>query len=251
MAQPMHLDNIGIRTLQATQAYGNFNMGAVTDLITPVFKQKRAAGVTPIASQRVRARNIYRLFFDDGTGVSVYMGRQNPECMLIDLGVAITCACSGEDADGNEILFFGDEDGFVYRMDVGTSMDGEEVDAFIRLPFNNVGTPQQNKRWLKAALEVDAAPNTEIGITTEYAYGDPDQPPGNSADLSVSGSGGFWEEAFWDQFYWSSPVNGIAETNIDGFGRNVSVTVTSGETYREPHVLTGMTLFFSYRGLAR
>lgn len=251
MAQPMHVDNIGVRTLQATQAYGNFNMGAVTDLITPVFRQKREAGITPVASMRVRSRNIYRVFFDDGTAVSVYMGREKPECMMLDLGRAITCACSGDDEDGNEVLFVGDEDGFVYRLDVGTSMDGEEVDAFVRLAFNNVGTPQQNKRWVKAALEIDADPNTEIGLTTEYAYGDPDQVAGALVDLTVSGSGGFWEEAFWDEFYWSSPVNGIAETAIDGFGRNVSVTVTSNETYRAPHVLTGMTLFFSYRGLAR
>lgn len=251
IGQPHYLDDAGVRTLNATQAFGDFRMGTVSQMVAPLFRAKRSAGLTPVASIRVKARDQYRLWWSDGSGLTIYLGRKNPECLPFNYGVVITSTWSGEDSDGNEIIFMGDEDGFVYQLEKGTSFDGSAVDASLRLAFNNIGTPQQNKRFLKAALEVDAAPNTEIGMTAEFAYGDPYQPAGQQVDLTVSGSGGFWDEAYWDQFYWSSPVFGVAETPIDGLGRNISIAVASSETYREPHTLTGMTLFFTYRGLAR
>jgi len=248
---PMYLDDQGVRNLSATQAYGDFRMGSITQLVAPMLRLKRTSNISVVASLRCRARDQYRLFFSDGSGLCIYLGRKNPECLPFDYGVTVNTCWSGEDDNGNEILFIGDEDGLVYQLESGTSFDGSDVDAYIRLAFNNIGSPQQNKRFLRAALEVDAAPNTELGLTAEYSYGDPDQPAGQEQSFTVSGSGGVWEEAFWDQFYWSSPIFGVAKADIDGFGRNISIAIASGETYREPHTLTGMTLFFTYRGLAR
>jgi hypothetical protein len=248
---PYYLDDGGIRTLNATQAFGDFRMGSATQLISTIFRSKRAAGITAVASMQVRGRDQYRLFWSDGSGLCIYLGRKNPEALPFDYGVVATCCWAGEDDNGNEILFMGDGDGLVYQLESGTSFDGSEVNATIRFAFNNIGSPQQNKRFLNASMDVDAAPNTRLGMTAEFAYGDPNQPASQELLLTVSGSGGFWNEAFWDQFYWSSPVAGKAVKDIDGLGQNISIAVVSSETYRPPHTLTGMTLFFTYRGLAR
>lgn len=251
VGMPMYLDDQGIRSLSAAQVYGDFRMGSITQLVAPLLRRKRAANIQVVASIRSRARDQYRVFFSDGSGLCIYFGRKAPECMPFDYGVVVTSCWAGEDDNGNEILFIGDSDGLVYQLESGTSFDGTAVNAYIRLAFNNIGTPQQNKRFQSAALEVDAAPNTELGLTAEYSYGDPDQPAGQEQRFAVSGSGGIWDEAFWDQFYWSSPIFGLARADIDGFGRNISIAIASSEAYREPHTLTGMTLFFNYRGLAR
>ena len=251
LGTPMYLDDQGVRNLSATQAYGDFRMGSLSQLVAPMLRSKRASLITAAASLTVRGRDQYRLFFSDGSGLCFYFGRKNPECLPFDYGVTVTSCWSGEDDNGNEILFMGDEDGMVYQLEKGTSFDGTAVDAYLRLAFNNIGSPQQNKRFLRASLEVDAAPNTELGLTAEYSYGDPDRPAAQEQSFTVSGSGGVWEEAFWDQFYWSSPIFGIAKADIAGLGRNVSIAIASSEAYREPHTLTGMTLFFTYRGLAR
>jgi hypothetical protein len=158
---------------------------------------------------------------------------------------------SGKDADGNEVLLLGDDEGMVYELDAGTSFDGEEVDAFLRLPFNHVGSPAQKKRWQKAVLEVDGGPDISLGLIAEFSYADPDQPPGQEQSFNVAGSGGFWEEANWNDFYWSSPVEGQAEAHIDGIGINMSMVVVSQATYENPHVLHGLILHFNYRGLSR
>lgn len=248
---PIYLDDRGLRDLRATQAYGDFTMGSVSIQVAPLIKAKRKAGVTAVASLRVRSKDQYRLFWSDGSGLTMYLGRKGTEYLPFDLGLAPTCICSSEDGDGDEIMFFGDADGWVYQLDSGTSFDGLLVDAYIRLPFNHVGSPQMNKRWHKATLEVDAPADASIGMTAEFSYGDPDAPQVGSQSFTVRSGGGFWDEDTWNQFQWSAPVEGQAEAVIDGLGKNVSIVIASSAIYEMPHTIQGITLNFSPRGFVR
>lgn len=249
--QPVFFDDIGLRDLTATDKFGDWRMGSKTFLVEPLIRAKRQAGVTVKASLRVRARDQYRLFWSDGTGITVYMGRKDPETLPFDLGMVVECCCSAEEADGTEVLLIGDSDGMVYQLDSGNDFDGEDVDAYIRLAFNSVGSQQRQKRWHKATLEVDASATTTLGMTAEYGYADPDQPPSPEQSFSVRGGGGFWNESLWDQFYWSSPAVGLAEAPIDGLGRNISITVISSAAYEDRHTITGLTLNYTNRKVLR
>jgi hypothetical protein len=52
--------------------------------------------------------------------------------------INISYAWSGEDASGRDIVLLGDEDGYVYVANTGSSFDGEPIQAYIRTAFNNV-----------------------------------------------------------------------------------------------------------------
>ncbi len=253
IGSPIYLDNKGLRRLDATEKYGDFAVGTLTQLVEPLFKAKRDAGVSAVGALRIRSKAQYRLFWNDGTGINVYLGREDgiPEILPFDLGIAFTCLSSGKDDDGEEVLLAGDADGWVYQLDAGTSFNGEEVEAFCRFPFNHVGSPQQNKRWAEAVVELKGGSNTDIGIIAEFGYGEDENPSGVEVEVEVAGGGGFWDEVNWNEFLWSAPINGQARADIDGFGQNVSIVVASNATYEEPHILTGVILYFSYRGLAR
>lgn len=251
LGTPIYHDAIGLRALETSDRFGDFAVGTLTQMVEPLFQQKARDRVTPVASIRVRPKDQYRLYWSDGTGIYVYIGRGAPEIMPFKLGFVPTCTAAGKDDDGEERLFAGDADGWVYELDAGTSADGEPIEAFVRFPFNHVGSPAQRKRWSKAVLELDASPDTNIGLISEFGYADPDQPPGQEQAFNVQGGGGFWNELRWDEFYWSSPVEGRAEADLDGLGRNLSIVVASNAAHEKPHILTGMILYFHYRGLAR
>jgi hypothetical protein len=251
VAFPIYMDDRGLRDIRTTASFGDFKAGTISQIVEPLFTAKKKAGITPLASIVVRSKDQYRLFWSDGTGITTYLGRKYPEHGAFDLGITINCACSGENDDGTEILLVGGTDGMVYELDAGTSFDGEQVDAYARLPFNHVGSPTQNKRWHKATLEVDADPSVVLGITADFSYADSDLPGVAEQTFTVTGGGGFWSEGNWGEFYWSSPVEGIAECYIDGFGKNMSITIVSQATYEDPHTIHGLTIHFSYRGLAR
>ena len=251
IGEPIYHDDRGLRKSSTTQAYGDFKMGTLTQIVEPLFRNKKKNSVTPVASLRCRTKDQYRLYWSDNTGITVYLGRKKAEVIPFDLGKRIYAICSSEDSDGNEVMFFGSDDGYVYEIDAGTSFDGSSVAAYMRLPFNHVGTPTQNKRWHKATLEVDAQPSAVIGVVADFSYASSELPQSPQLDFTVDGGGAFWDEDVWDEFFWSSPVEGLAEADIDGFGKNVSLAIISDVTYEDPHTIHGITLHYSPRGLAR
>lgn len=279
MGTPIHLDNGGLRSLEVTSAFGDFKRGSLTRQVDPLLRAIAASGIAPVASMRSRSRDLYRLFWSDGRGLSVYFGRKAPESMPIQLTHVPVCTWVGEDEDGHEVAFFGDANGMVYQLDSGTSHDGTAVPAYIRLPFNHVGSPTQRKRFSKITLETDAGPGTRLGLTAEFSYADPDQPPVQefvftnrsseaftwdqslwdemswpSVDqglLEDQGAGGFYDEDDLDRFFWSSPAEGVVRTHISGVGTNISVVVMSDGTYAQPYTLHGLILHYSLRGLVR
>ncbi|MDO9527386.1 MAG: hypothetical protein Q7J57_17900, partial [Gemmobacter sp.] len=251
MQRPMFFDDGGLRDLIASDQFGDWRSGTVTRMVDPLIRAKRKAGITVTGSIRVREKGQYRVYYSDGTGLCVYLERKEPEAMPFDYGKAVRCCCAAEEVDGSDILLFGDDEGMVYEMDAGMSFDGEINSGYCRLAFNHFGSPQQQKRFHKVTLEVDASAGNTIGLTAEYGYANPDQPPSPEQSFSVRGEGGFWNEALWDQFYWSSPAEGLAEAHIDGLGRNISITVISDVTYERRHTLTGITFNISPRKVLR
>lgn len=248
---PIYLDNRGIRSLSTTQAFGDFKMGTLSLLFNPLLEMKRRNGKYPVASVRVRAKDQYRLFFDDGTGVTLYFGKKTPEALPFDLGRVVRCICSSEDDDGNEVIYFGSDDGYIYQLDAGTSCDGEEIQAYLRLAFNHHGSPERQKSYKKVTVELDAAPSTQLFLTSEFSYANPDQPPVLEQSFIVGGGGGFWDQQNWNEFYWSSPVKGRAEAFIDGIGNNISTTIASRGIYEPPHTLHGVIYRYQFRGLGK
>lgn len=69
--------------------------------------------------------------------------------------------------------------------------------------------------------------------------------------MTISGGGGAWNEAMWDQFYWSAAAEGVASAPIDGIGANVGLVIASDSTYDEPYTLHGMTIYWTPRRLVR
>jgi hypothetical protein len=242
IAEPIYMDNQGLRNLASTDQFGDFNIGSITRQVEPLFRAKQRAGVYPVASMRVREKDQYRLFFSDGTGLVVYFGRQPAEVAVFDLGFPVTSACSGKDREGREVLFFGDENGMVYQMDSGTSFDGAEFTSSLSLGFNHVGSPMYKKRWFKAVFEVSGGVGTEISVTANYRYSDAGQPEYAGQALTSLGEGGF-----------SNPINweGQIEAYLHGIGKNLSLTVSSTSAYTESHALHAAVIYYSDRGQQR
>lgn len=250
MSDPLYMDNRGLRKLSTTSAYGNFKTGVLTTQVDPFLAQRARFNAPPVASTRVRSKDQYRLFFADGTGLSIYLGRKNPEPMPFDLGIVVQCIGSFE-IRGIERIFFGAPNGYVYELDVGSSFDGAVIEAIAQTSFIHEGSPRQLKRWHKAIVELIAVPETKIGMVQTFDYANNEQGGAPIQLFDVQSSGGTWNIDLWDLFQWSAPVEGTAECWLEGMGRNMSMTIVCKADDQRPHILQGMTLMFSYRGQAR
>lgn len=252
LGNPIYMDNRGVRSITSSQAFGNFNVGTLTSDIQPYIRNRRAAGAVPVAACVLRSKNQYRLFFSNGEGIYIFTGRKQPESMPFNLGKVVTCVFSIEGDDRNEEAFFGSTDGMVYQLDKGTSFDGAPIEYFAKLAFNHLGAPQVLKRWYKAVIECQSAPTATIRVSSDFNYGDPDFLTTPGENMTINGGGlGLWDSDLWDTFYWDGLIAGQAEVYFDGVGKSLSLLIAGAGSDEQPHLLQGITLYYTPRGLQR
>lgn len=251
---PFYLDDGGIRKLNPTQAFGDWKLGTISERISPLLRRKRRAGVTVAASVQVREKAHYRLYFDDGTGLSVFVGRKYPECMPFKYPISITCACSGEIdvVEGRERVFAGGNDGFVYELESGNSFDGGSVPAYLTVAWNHVGMPQVEKRFFSASFDVDAPDPFSCGISFQVGYNRAAYVQGNEQTFDAdAGTRDVDTVDSYDNVLWTEPVSTSIDVPIDGAGPNVAITIVSDLVDEAPHTLSTITINYSARKLIR
>ena len=246
---PIYYDDWGLRAVASTDRFGDFSVADISTLVEPIFALKRRQGVSPVASQYLVNTDMYRAFWEDGTGVSVYFGGKGPAILLFNLGMRVfTVNTLVDDKTHATREFLGAEDGRVIELGRGNSFDGQAIKSFLRLPFNGSRRHYQNKVYHKAGIKTDSAKGGDMGISVEFDYGSGE--PQSAQDRAFLGSGGYWDQSFWDNFSWSSPVEGEASAYIDGFGANASIALGS-DAIGAAHVLTNAYLYYTLRGMKK
>ena len=249
VGQPYYLDKRGVRSMETTEAFGNWNIGTATRSIEPLFDEKRRGNVYPVGVLRVRRKDQYRLVFEDGSIVSIYFGRDRPESMPLQVGFTPNIAYSGKNAAGDEILFMGDDAGFVYQMDKGTSADGAAIEAYLATSYLHQGAPNTVKRYHRLLLEMigGGIQTAEVDVGANFSYGSDESPEAIARAVSIQGGGGLWDIALWDTFLWDAPVRSTPTAELNGIGENVSVVFRSNVADVPIHVLSSMTVNYTMR----
>ena len=244
---PYYFDGRAIRRLSTTEALGGWKMGSVASQIQKFWEVKSRAFVTVVGSYRVRARDHYVLLLSDKSGVVTYLGRKRAEAMPIVLPFQASAIYSGDDL-GRERVFLGAEDGFVYEMDAGRSFDGAEVDYLLVLGFISVGGAYRNNRWHKVRIGLEALdPVVTLAQSAEFSYASDQGAPGIETALEVSGGGARWDVGNWNEFYWSLPEVAEGESDIDGLGYNIGISLYGEADFEPSRILNWMTLFTTPR----
>ena len=241
------LDDRGLTSLGSTLNYGDFKQSIISEKVDPLIQKYKARVKTAL---RVREKNQYRLYFDDKTGISMtFINGKNEGVMPFTMLDQIICSCSTEDSSGDEVLYGGFDDGYVRRIDSGTSYDGGSVASFVRLAYYHYGTPQLKKRFREILLELAADTSTTLNIYPEFNYGDGTVPISSSYDVTVTNDE-------WNVDDVSNPGLGItvvdkARARISGVGENMGILIKNTSVYDKPVTLQGAIVQYTDRGLKR
>ena len=232
VGNPVYLDQGGVRRMTTTEAFGNWRMGTLTQMIEPLLAEKRRKRVRALAAVTIRRFDQYKLFWSDGTGLTIYLGRETPEILPFEVPFTVFSASSCECPFGNERTYLGTDDGWVYELNAGNSYDGQAVEAFVKLAFDQARSPSVNKRFHKATVEVRGTLDTPLQIGADFDSNNPDKPALPDQDVTIT------------------PM-GTAEIDLDGFGRNVSMTIWSETLDEDPHTISATTINFTPRRMDR
>jgi hypothetical protein len=243
------LDDRGVVELAAVQEYGNFSDSAITTNIRPWLQTRRNRAT---GSSVNREKNQYRLFFSDGSGLYVTINKGRLlGAMPVAFDNPVTVACNGETPDGAETNFFGSTNGFVYRLDAGTSLDGGSITATALLNFDAQGDSRVRKRYRRGSLEIQGASYVELQIGYNLSYGDStivDQ--GAASTYSNTFSAPYWNTFVWDSFVWDGLTLSPNDIEITGQAENIAIRIDCNGDYFDSFTLNSLILSFTTgRGL--
>ena len=246
------LDDRGIIQITRAQEFGNFNLTTVSRRIQKVINSMHSVAA---ASSVYRSKNQYRLYGSDGTGIcmTVSVGRNGLEYYFTEFLYPknVACTCSGEDSTGKDVVFFGSTLGMVYQADKGSSFDGEDIEAYIWLPFNHSKSPEVLKTYRKVTIEMTAIEYAILRINPEFSYGDTDIQSHIAETKEIVGIGGYWDLADWDEFYYDTKVVSNPSISISGDGTNLSFIIYSKTDIDLGHKLDGVLVQYTPRRLVR
>ena len=245
--QIIGLDQQGVMSLSATQAYGNFSYALLSQKIASYMSNFGSGSVAVIN----RASSQYRLYNGRQGLYFTFAGTELIGAMRVAYAHPVECACEGLFASNTPVSFFGSDDGNVYQLEVGTSFAGQDIYAYLVTSFHHHGSPSQHKRFriVQPDLSVDGnSVSLNVSATTDYGKGLISR--GNSGALGQT-DGALWDFAVWNQFYWDSYYHHDAKVRVAVTGKNLSILISSQSASDSVHTLYGMTVHYSPRRLVR
>lgn len=239
------LDDRGLTSMQAVQAYGNFASASLSKLVKTYLTTKMTLAT---ASCVVREKNQYRLFFSDGTALYVTLDNGKVVGMLSQQLIdEVRCIVSAEKNDGSEEIYFGSDDGYVYQMEAGTSFDGDAIEAYLYLVFNHSGAPRQQKQYRRAVFEVFGEGYATFSFGYELGYGTTtiDQPGNQTVTMSLSPA--YWDTATFDSFIWDGISLLPTDVDLTGTAENISIVISSSSDEYVSTRISGVLLQYTPR----
>ena len=194
MGQPIYCDNYGISSISTTEQYGDFNWNKISRSISPWIQDRvqESSGYLYnfpkiLAAIPVRHKNQYRLYFSDGTNMTMTIAASEAGDMPMftfhnysvgnefsDTEFVPSAILSTVLSDGRELLMFGTHSGDVYVMEQGTGVltESELYNYDCSITFNpfNGQVPVQNIKYNQAFVHMKHSGEQELTFAAGVNY---------------------------------------------------------------------------------
>lgn len=253
--RPLVLSKKGLMRVDATQSFGSFESNSQSRLIEPLITDyiinKNVVGTTVS-----RVKNQYRIYFDDGTGLigtqdAMYVDQKLPSFTKFRYAHVPTCLASASVNDSEDILLFGDANGYVYRENTGVNCDGQPMVYILRTPFWHLKSPSVRKAFKRVEFDASSEGYSEIRLSKELSYNQNHTARDSVIDLETNGTGGYWDNAEWNNFAWSAATIDQQILSITGTGHNISLLFYGNSAISDPFVINTATFHYLDRKLNR
>lgn len=236
------LDDRGIVKIKPTNVYGNFAQNTISQQIQTLINDAKGKIV---GSTVYKSDDQYRIYCNDGTGIILTLTPKAYYYSTFAYPDVMSCVYSGEDATGSDVTYMGGEDGYVYEARKGSSFDGEEIEAVLKLAYNSFKYPTTQKRFRNGSIEMKSIGCSTISVWPEFSYSNLDISRHEVTRLDGGAIGGFWDSSLWESFRYDSQAFYIPGFAVDGVGLNVGLTFYSKSKTDLGHTLSGATINYT------
>lgn len=147
------------------------------------------------------------------------------------------------DTDDQTYLAF--DDGMIYRQNRKIcSFAGSEIYWVLHLAYTHTGSPNVVKSWESFELLMSSEGSLKIKFVHSLDYGSMKYAQSRSVVKGVFAGGGRWDEAQWDEFFWSSPDYITPTVYLSGHSKNISLLLSGRSDYEQNFKLDGYMLSY-------
>ena len=240
------MDDRGVTMSRQSLNYGNFDSATLTHNIQPFIESMRGL-IT--CSGLSRENSQYRAYFNNGLGLYVTVSTEG----LVGHGIVLfpdppTCYYDGEQSNGETVALFGTATGIVMQNDVGTSFDGQVINAQIMTNINAVKSPRVRKRFRRAVIELQADYYLEFDVGYAFEWSSIKISPHLYIDLTGDFSKlPYWDNMVWDTFFWDGRLNDAISVDLAGTGENVQFAILTSSDFIEEYTVPSVILHYTLR----
>lgn len=221
----LYLGPDGIRYLSATERIGDFALERASEQIQSELT-KFFAQCDDYSSLVIRSKSQYRLFrYEENQPISTAKGFLGTRFLDQDSsGVSWAAVvgfkvynCDSKIFRDKEIIVFSNENDYVYQMESGNSLDGNDIEAIFQTPFIPIEDSRIRKTYYKHTLYLkpEGSFNVKVNMIFDYGQSGVLQPP--VTEFSTEGGQSvFWGSSNWGEFNWSGTLSAVYPSNVLG-----------------------------------
>lgn len=242
----------GVRTLKASDTYGDVQFGTISRQIDPYIKSLlQEVDILNISSTVFRFKNQYRLYYtresyadDQQIALSAtlkmnnagQLGWQWARVVGIPVACIETTANSFISGDAPEKHYHGGFDGYVYEHDVGSSFNGEPIHSVLELNELDYGDIGRRKtlHYVKIFGDLEAGSVDEINMQVKYDFESAQTMQPDSYTLTNLGSTSVYGSAVYDTDTYGGLADWLERVLIEGSGYSnkfIFNSLGTGESY--------------------
>jgi len=245
LEQAYCLDDRGVVQLAQSQNYGNFDASTLTLAIRRFIQERRNLSKDSGVN---REKSQYRVFYSDGYGLYITIANGKLlGCLPVLFPHAVECWCEGESPDGSQTSFFGSPSGMIYRLDAGTSFDGEDIPWFATTNFGFSKSPRVRKRFRHASVEVTGQSYASFNFGYSLSYGAGDAPESTQETAQIGFARTSWDSFTWDSFVWDGFTLIPAEISLTGTGENIAFTFSGSSAIQDEFTINSLIVHYTFR----
>ena len=238
----MYLAPDGLRLLSATDRIDDFALEVASN---PISKDMATfmASATNFCSLTIRGKAQYRIFAYNSSDTAVasrgllatkFSDQGSSDIQwgtLVGLKVA---ACDSKYTESGEQIIFANEDGYIYRMEFGSSFNGANIASIYESPYMPITDPQLRKTLYRITLYVTPTGvfNLQCGIKYDFDRINGQnviQPPVFQI-ASTSGGVALWGTVKWNEFFYGGIIDKVYSHQLVGSGKTFAVRFDDNST---------------------
>lgn len=256
---PYFINLYGVNNLTDTDKSGQFVLSSISDKVLPIINNrydKEGLPVSYVGAFIDREKDLYRVYRSDGIIMNMLKNEERFfPITFSDYNTFLNCTGEFKDYDGEYMIAGagldgeGNSTGFVYKMESGHSLDGEEIVHSLKTPYAHLNSPAVKKRFFKFTTNSVAPEKVTLTYKADFNTGSSRFSDQLELD-TISGQSRF-NQGFFNASTFSSNFVDEVGGYINGSGTNMSLNMNITTKNTEGFTLQGIIYHYALRGLKR